>query len=62
MTSLSIVIEKGSSVSKMRRHLSAFDFKKLFENHLKSTLPTSSSFPRVKPLFSEHTYGVLSSA
>ena len=44
MTLLSILIEKGSSALKMRWHLSAFAFKKLFENHSKSTFPTFSSF------------------
>ena len=61
MTSLSNLIEKDSSVLKMRRDLSAFAFKKLFENHSKSTFPTSS-FSRVTSTFSEHTYRVLSSA
>ena len=62
MTLLSILIEKGSSVLKMRWHLAAFAFKKFLENHSKSTFPTSSNFPRLTSTFSEHTYGVLSSA
>ena len=62
MTSLSILTENGSSTLKMRGHLSAFVFKKLFENHLKSIFPISSSFSRVTSTFSEHSYGVLSSA
>ena len=69
MTSLFILIEKGSSVLKMRLHLSAFAFiklsafafMKLFENYSKSTFPTYSSFSRATLTFSEHTYGVLSS-
>ena len=59
MTSLSILIEKGSSVLRMRIHLSAFAFNKLFENYSKSTLPTSSNFSRVTSTVSEHIYGVL---
>ena len=56
MTSLSMLTEKGSSLLKMRCHLSAFAFKKLFENHSKSTFSTSSSFSRVTSIFSEqHT-------
>ena len=46
----------------MRRHLSAFTYKKLFENHLLSTFPTSSSFFRVISTLLEHTYRVLKSA
>ena len=37
MTSLSLLIEKGLCVLKMRWHWSVFAFKKLFENHSKST-------------------------
>ena len=68
MTSLFILIEKGSSVLKMRLHLSAFAFiklsafafMKLFANYSKSTFPTYS-FSRATLTFSKHTYGVLSS-
>ena len=59
MTSLSILIEKGSSVLKMKWHLSAFVFKKLLENHSRSIFPTSSNFSRVTSTFPEHTYRVL---
>ena len=41
MTSLSILIENDSSILKMRWHLPAISFKRLFENHSKSIFPTS---------------------
>ena len=62
MTLLSMLIEKGLSVLKMRWQLSAFVFKKLFENLSKIISPTSYSFTRVASTFPENTYGVLSSA
>ena len=58
MTSLCVLLEKGSSVSKIR-YLSVSAFKKLFKNHLKNTFPTFSSFSRVTSTFSDLTYGVL---
>ena len=59
MTSLSILIEKGSYVLKVRWHLSAFAFKKLLENYLKAVFPTYYSFSIVTSTFSEQAYGVL---
>ena len=55
MTLLSMLIEKGSSVLKMRWYLPAFAFKKLFEHNSKNNLPASSSFCRVTSKFPEHT-------
>ena len=54
MTLLSILIEKGSSVLKMRWYLPTFAFKKLFEHNSKNNLPTSSSLCRVTSIFPEH--------